>query len=257
MNRTLIILAVPFFLLLATSCVEDTLDGSHNAEMYYVDLLYALHHNDQAGAKEAARHFTKSISGFQAGYYPLRSEEEIEDMRFYLDQAEQSYLEVRASIEKGELEQAMIQLNRGTAALEAARIPGFEELYIANIHGFLSSWLEVSRMSRKEALSASEWRAIKQRIRATYTYWRQCDWAKPSLSIYYFPEEDAREFSKAHSQVDRLLELLRESLSKEDETLTKSYVDATDSAVWGLVRRFGSPEEGGLKIFPPETDPSR
>lgn len=257
MNRYLPILAIPFFMLLLTSCIEDTLENSQTTEMYYVDLLDALHHHDQAGAKGAAQHFTKSISGFLPGHYNLRSEEEIEDTRFYLNKAEQSYFEASASIEKGELEQAMIQLNRGTTALEAARIPGLRGLYIASVHGFLSSWLELSRISRKEDLSPRKWRAINHRIKAMHTFWRQCRGAQPSQSVYFFSAEDSEEFTKLHGEVDRLIGLLKKSLSEEDEVLTKSYINVTDAAVWDLVRHFGSPKEGELKVTTPKTTPLR
>jgi hypothetical protein len=257
MNRLLTILMMPLLMFLASSCMEDALENSHDTEMYYVDLLYALHHHDQTGAKTAVRNFTNSISGLYLGNDPLRKEGQIEDMRFHLNMSEHSYLEVRASIEQGELEQAMIQLNRATAALEAARVPGFEELYIARIHGFLGSWLEVSRTSQKEDMSSKDWRAINRRIKTAYTNWRECQWIRPSQSIYFFSDEDSKEFTLAHAQVDRLVELLKASLAEDDEVLTKSYIDAADSAVWALIRRFGSPKEGGLKISPPETDPSR
>lgn len=244
-------------MLLVNSCTEDSLVSSHTAEMYYVDLLYALHHHDQEGAKKAAKNFTKSIADAQIGNYPLRRDDEINDLHFHLNKSEQSYLQVRASIEKGELEQAMIQLNRATNELKATRIPDFGELYTAGIHDFLSSWLEVSRTSRKEDLSSREWRAINRRIKTAYITWRQCQWVRPSPSAYFFSAEESAEFTMAHSQVNRLMGELKESLAEENETLTKSYVDATDSAVWALVRRFGSPEEGGLMINPPETEPSR
>jgi predicted translin family RNA/ssDNA-binding protein len=256
MYRYLPLLTLCIFFLLA-SCVEDTLENSHTAEMHYVDLLYALHHHDQNGAKEAARQFSKSISGLYVGQFPLKSEEVVEDSRFYVDKAKQSYLEVRASVAKGELEQAMIQLNRATEALTAARIPGFGELYIASIQDFLGEWLEISRLSRKTNLSVRDWQAIERRIKTSHATWRRCRSYRPSSIIYFFTEEDAEEFNMAHGQVDRLVGQLKECLSEKSETMTMSYVDATDSAVWALVRRFGSPEEGGLKIIPPETDPSR
>jgi hypothetical protein len=220
--------------------------------MYYVDLLYALHHHDQAGAKEAANKFTKSISGFHTGNYPLRSDDKIDDFYFHLNMSEHSYLEVRASIENDELEQAMIQLNRATEGLKAAPIPGFEDLYIAGIYDFIHSWLEVSRTSQKEDLSDREWRAIKRRIKATSTTWRQCQWIRPSPSLYFFSTEDSKEFTIAHGQVDHLMTLLKASLSEEDNLRTKLYIEATDSAVWTLISRFGSPEKGGLELSPEE-----
>jgi hypothetical protein len=252
MNLFLRILAIPFFLLLATSCVEDGLENTPTAEMYYVDLLYALHHQDQAGAKDASRKITKVIADLPLNNYPLRSENERDGMRYNMSNAQSTYMQVRASIEKNELEQAMIQLNRATKELEAARIPGFQDFYIARIHDFLSSWLEVSRTSEEEDITRREWRAINRRIKSAYARWRECRWIEPSPSLYYFSMEDSAAFTKAHGEVDRLVELLKASLSDDDEMLTKSYVDAVDSAVWSFVRRFGSPEEGGMKILPPE-----
>lgn len=257
MNRFLTTLALPLFFLITTSCIEDSLESSHTAEMYYADMFYALHHEDQPGAKEAVRQFTKSIAGLQVENTPFRSEDETEDTRFHVERAQRQYLEVRASIAKGELEQAMIQLNRATDELTAARIPGFNELYLVSIQDFLTSWLEVSRISRKTDLSERDWQSINRQIRKTYSNWRQCRGYRPSGAIYYFAEGDLEEFNTAHEQVDRLMGQLTECLSEKSESLTRSYVDATDSAVWGLVRRFGSPKEGGLKIIPSETDPSR
>ncbi|TXF90260.1 hypothetical protein FUA23_07000 [Neolewinella aurantiaca] len=257
MNRFLRILATPLFFLLLIGCVEDSLESAHTAEMYYVDLVYALHHHDQKGAEEASRHFTKSIAGLDASSYPLLSETETEDLRFHLDRAEQHYMEVRASISGEELEQALIQLNRATEELRAARIPGFGELYVVNIQEFLAAWMEVSRTSRREDASSRDWRAINRQIKATHALWRQSRSYSPSPSTYFFSDEDATSFDQAHHQLDRLMGELKASLEQEDDVLTKSYVDAADAAVWGLVRRFGSPKEGGLKISPLETDPSR
>jgi hypothetical protein len=114
-------------MLLINSCADDFQEGSPTSEMHYVDLLYALHHDDQAGANDAATRFTKSIAGLHAGNYPMWPEKEPQDMRFHLNKAGHTYLEVRTSIEKGELEQAMIQLNRATEQLKASRLPGVGE----------------------------------------------------------------------------------------------------------------------------------
>lgn len=256
MNRFLKILAMPLFFLIMTSCVEDGLENAPTAEMYYVDLLYALHHHDQAGAKEASRKITKIITDLPLNNYPLRSDNERDGIRFNMSNAQNTYLQVRASIAKNELEQAMTQLNQATNELEAARIPGFHDFYIARIHEFISSWLEVSRTSGEENISKREWRAINRRIKAAYVRWRECQWIRPSPSVYYFSMEDSAEFTRAHGEVDRLIELLKASLSEGDEELTKSYVDAADSAVWAFVRLFGSPEEGGMKITPSELEAS-
>lgn len=247
MNRLLTILTTLFFMLLVNSCADDFQARSPTSEMHYVDLLYALHHHDQAAAGDAATRFTKSIAGLHAGNYPMWPEKEPEDMRFHLNKAGHTYLEVRTSIEQGELEQAMIQLNRATEELKASRIPGFGELYIAEIHDFLHAWLEVSRTSRKEDLSSREWRAINRRIKAAHIAWRQCEWVRPSPSLYFFSLEEQEEFTLAHTQVNDLMELLKTSLSQSDEVLTKSYVNAVDSSVWTLVCQFGSPEKGGRK----------
>lgn len=257
MNSFLKILVMPLFLLLTTSCIDDGLENTPTAEMYYVDLLYALHYHDQSGAKDASRKITEIIGALPVNNYPLRSDNERDGIRFNRSNAQRSYLQVRASIKKNELEQAMVQLNRATNELEAARIPGFQDFYIARIHGFLSSWLEVIRTSQEEDLSPREWRAVNRRIKTAYARWRESQWIRPSPSVYYFSMEDSAEFARAHGEVDRLMELLKASLSKDDEILTKSHVDAADSAIWAFVNLFGSSEKGGLKITPPELEPSK
>lgn len=252
MNRFFQLLVIPFFLLSISSCIEDGLENTPTAEMYYVDLLYALHHNDQAAAKAAAHEITSIIGELPLSNYPLRSGNERDGLHFNISKAQNSYLQVRASIAENELDLAMNLLNRATRELEAARIPGFQDFYIARIHDFLSSWLEVSSTSDEEELSKREWRTINRRIKSAYARWRECRWVEPSPSHYYFSMEAAAEFTKAHGEIDRLLELLKASLSEDDEVLTRSYVAATDAAVWAFVLRFGSPQPGGAKLSPPE-----
>jgi len=255
MNLFLKILAAPLFLLLISSCVDDGLESSPTAEVYYVDLLYALHENDQAAAREASRKITGIIGELPINSYPVRSENERDGMRFNISNAQKSFLQVRASIEENELDLAMNLLNRATNELTAANIPGFQDFYIARIHDFISSWLEVSKAFNDEDISRREWRAINRRIKSAYARWRECQWIQPSPSVYYFSMEDPTEFTRGHDELNRLMELLKASLSEDDIALTKSYVDAADAAVWALIRHFGSPGERGINSMPSELEP--
>ena len=232
--------------LTAYSCTEEELDRGRAAETHYVDLLYALEHQDQAAARLASNELSQDVSLLRVRWYRPLAEEEADNMYYHLDMAERVYTESRNSISEGNLELAAIQLDRAVYELSAADPVAFNELYVGSIYDFVATWLEVSRAVKDQELCSLAWTDFSRYGKDARHAWQQVKWRRPSEQVYPFTPGEITKFHLDHAAVDTAIERFIGVVKTGDQCAAQVAAVAVDDALWRLLLRFGSAEATDL-----------
>ncbi|CAH1000701.1 hypothetical protein LEM8419_01835 [Neolewinella maritima] len=226
---------------LLPACTPDQEERGIAAEQAYVDLLYALQRDDQAGSLDKVRALDHSIRQLRRQWYRPMSEQELDDMRYHVDLAECAYQDAYASIEEGDLDQAMVQLDRAVYELAAGDAASLHELYVGSIHDFISVWLEIDYILRHEGCHF-DWQTVANCGRDARATWRQVRGYTPDDYLYYDRLVDPQAFTAAHMALDAEVAAFHRTLKSRDKCLVHDQGNAVSEALWGLLLLFGSPE---------------
>lgn len=234
-------LAMLPIILIFNYCTTEQQAYGRQAEMAYVDLLYALYTKDQADARVAAREFDLTIGQLRQSGPRFFREEEMDDMFYHLENAESVYAQARESIEDSNLSLAAVQLDRATYELSAADPNSFNELYVGSIYDFIAGWLEVDHAVRDTELCNLEWKQFTRYGKDARHLWRDARFRRPSGLIYGVePVVDPNAFHAAHEAVGKKLKEFTEILENEDQCQAQSAAFEVTAAMWDLVLLFGN-----------------
>lgn len=235
-------LALLFLLLFA--CTPDQRTTGRAAEQAYVDLFYAVHHDDVAAARQAASRLDKELAGLRSNLFLPLAGERRENMQYHLDQASWVYAEMRQSLAANNPALAAVQLDRATYELRAASPASFQELYVGTIYDFLAAWLEVEHIVNDNNMCNQDWPQFSTYSKDALRAWRLVEKVTPDQWIYgEAPELDWVAFKDARENVARVLEHFQTVLASEDQCTAAQEAEKISAAVWTLVRQFGSSQK--------------
>ena len=228
-------------ILIFNYCTTEQQAYGRQAEMAYVDLMYALYTEDQAEAKVAARALDLTIGQLRQSGPRFFREEEMDDMFYHLENAESAYAQARESIEDSNLSLAAVQLDRATYELSAADPITFNELYIGGIYDFIAGWLEVDHAVHDTELCNLEWNQFADYGKSARHLWRDAWFRRPSGLIYgVAPIVDPNAFHAAHEALGKKLKAFTDILNNEDQCQAQSAAFEVTAAMWDLVLLFGN-----------------
>lgn len=230
--------------LLLFACTPDQRTTGRAAEQAYVDLFYAVHHDDVAAARQAASRLDKELAGLRGNLFLPLAGERRENMQYHLDQASWVYTEARQSLAANNPALAAVQLDRATYELRAASPASFQELYIGTIYDFMAAWLEVEHIINDNDLCYKDWPQFTTYSKDALRAWRLVEKVTPDQWIYgETPELDWEAFAEARLNVAGSLEEFQTVLAGEDQCQAALEAEKVGTAVWQLVRLFGSTQE--------------
>lgn len=233
-------LAVLPIILVFNYCTTEQQAYGRQAEMAYVDLLYALYTGDEAAARVTARELDLSIGHLRQSGPRFFREEELDDMFYHLENAETVYAQAREAIEDQDLPLAAVQLDRATYELSAANPVAFNELYVGSIYDFIAGWLEVDHAVRDTELCNLEWGQFSRYGKDARKLWREARFRRPSGIIYGVePVVDPAAFYAAHEGLSESLKAFTEVLETEDQCKAQVAAHRVTVALWELVLLFG------------------
>ncbi len=239
-NRLTPWLAVLPIILVFNYCTTEQQAYGRQAEMAYVDLLYALYTGDQAAAKVSARTLDLSIGSLRQSGPRFFREEEIDDMFYHLENAEFVYAQAREAIEDQDLKLAAVQLDRATYELSAANPAAFNELYVGSIYDFIAGWLEVDHAVRDTELCNLEWGQFMRYGKDARKLWREARFRRPSGMLYGVePVVNPDAFYAAHTALGEALKTFTEVLETDDQCKAQEAASQVTMALWELVLLFG------------------
>lgn len=233
-------LAVMALLLLPFACTEDELGRGRLAESHYVDLLYALHHDNPEDARTSARQLSEDLSTIRIRWYRPMEDEDADNMLFRMARAEGAFGEASRAIHEGGLELAAIQLDRAVYELSAADPVAFNQLYVASIYDFIATWLDVSYAIHDEELCSMEWKDFSRYGRDARSAWREVRWIRPSGKLYWFTQAETDEFRLAHQALDLAIDDFIEVVKDGDQCAAQQAASSVDTALWTLLLQFRS-----------------
>ncbi len=243
MNKLMILTA---FLLVAgllpTACTEDSRAVGLEAERQYVDLLYALQAGDTTSSRRAARVLDGSVRELrQSAYFPL-SNEAFDNFQYHLTQAECAYGDARASIEEGNLDRALVQLDRAVFELAAGDPAGLQDYYVGSIYDFVAAWMEVDYSLRQPDVSftVAELRSCGKDI---YGSWRSVRGRQPSTFDYFGDSAEEKAFAGYHANLDNAVGAFRDRLREGDAELIRQQANVVSEALWDLLLLFATPTD--------------
>ncbi len=210
------------------------------AERTYVDLLYALQTENPEESQTAAYAFDEQIRQLRHHWYRPLSDNERDDVRYHVDQAECAYEDARESIEAGQLDRAMVQLDRAVFELNAGDPASLHELYIGSIYDFVASWLEVDYLVREDGCEVP-WEVLIDCAQDARSAWRQVRGYQPADYLYFDRQVDPGAFTAAHIALDRQVEAFYGAIKYRDPVQLCDRVNEVSEKLWNLVLLFGSP----------------
>jgi hypothetical protein len=223
-----------------TACTEEDRDSAIRTEQQYVDLLYALQSGDGEDSREAARELNRSVRDLrQTVYFPL-SGEAYDKLRFHVDRAECAYEDARISIDDGDLDQAMVQLDRAVFELAAGDPAGLQDYYVGSIYDFVAAWLEVDYFLRAgpSDYTLAELRTCGKDVYAT---WRSVRGQRPEYGLYFAAGVDEAVFNGYHATLDGAVTEFRDALRKGNPAEIRDRANLVSEALWDLLLLFGTP----------------
>lgn len=232
--------------LLLTTCTEEELERSREAETRYVDLLYALTEGDEAAARTASNSLNHDLSLTRFRWYRPQGDEEVDNKYYHLAKAQSAYTQSRASINEGNLELAAVQLDRAVYELSAADPVAFNELYVASIYDFIATWLEVNRAVHDHDLCSLNWNEFSRYGKDARYAWRQVKWRQPSEQVYLYTPEEMADFKLAHFLLNNSIDHFIEVVSTGDQCAAQVAAKEVNESLWSLLRQFGSKHPADL-----------
>lgn len=223
------------------ACTADQQGDGVAAEQAYVDLLYALQGEDQAASLRAMRAFDGDIRRLRGQWYRPLQGDRLDDVRYHMDLAECAYLDAYESIEDGELDLAMVQLDRAVYELAVGDPASIHELYVGSIYDFVSVWLDMDTQLRGEACDF-DWAMVADCGRDVRVTWRQLRGYRPAGYLYYPTPVDEATFTAAHAALDEKTEDFHRVLKTGDRCLLQDTGNEVSEALWNLLLLFGTPE---------------
>ncbi|WP_273446384.1 hypothetical protein [Neolewinella agarilytica] len=244
--RLLLLLPALLLMVLAGGCTPDQLDLSREAEMAYVDLLFALHHDQKEEAAIAADNLDFFLRQMHGKWPRPLKMEQLDNHLFHIGRAEWAYDDALESVEKGDLALARVQLDRATYEFSAAAPAAFHELYIGEMYAFVTTWLEVEQAAGDQELCSLNWDQFSQYAHDAKSLWKQDRYNRPDSRAYAMRPIDEATFDKAHQGVQLELDAFIDILKSGDQCHAREKATAVSAAVWELVNLFGSREGNAL-----------
>ena len=232
--------------IMAYSCTEEELSRGQIAEAHFVDLLHALHQQDQVAARNAANDLSQDLSMFRVRWYRPLEDEEADNMYYHLAKAERAYNEARASLAGNDLELAAVQLDRAVYELSAADPVAFNELYVGSIYDFVATWEEVSRAVHDQELCSLAWTEFSRYGKDARHAWQQVKWRRPSEQMYLLTPTEVNAFRQAHTLIDRSIDDFVEVVKTGDQCAAQVAAKDVSTALWSLLLQFGAREPNDL-----------
>ncbi|MGB3799793.1 MAG: hypothetical protein WA952_08240 [Lewinella sp.] len=230
----------PLLLLLCcTGCTLDQQELGLEAERTYVDLLYALQSEDAVASRTATQAFDERIRALREVWYRPMTEEGMDNLRYHVDQAECAYEEARESIEQGDLDRALVQLDRAVFEIGAGDRSALEELYVGSIYDFIAAWLEVDYQFRDLGDSV-EWLALGDCTRDAHRAWNACRGRRPSPTYYFERGVDEGAFNLAHANLHTRLNAFYGAIRRRDLPAARDLSNEVSEALWDLLLPFGT-----------------
>ncbi len=239
-------LLLPILLLLllcCTGCTHDQQEFGLEAERAYVDLLYALQSEDTLASQRAAVHFDQRVRALRQVWYRPMSADGLDNLRYHIDLAECAYEDARESIEEGQLERALVQLDRAVYELGAGDQASLQELYIGRIYDFVADWLEIDYLFRKGSRDVDR-AALAVCSRDAHRAWRAVGSDRPTRSLYFDRRVDERSFELAHAALATQVDAYHAAIRSSDLAAARDLSNGVSEALWDLLLQFGTPENG-------------
>ena len=238
-SSTLLVLPLPLLALLLCRCSEDQQEWGLAAERSYVDLLYALQSGDTTASRATDSSFNESIRHLRRLWYRPRAVDELDDMRYHVDLAECAYEDARAAIEEGELDRAIIHLDRAVYQLQAGDRASLDELYVGSIYDFVGSWLEVDYLLRERG-SQADYHDFRECVRYALLDWRRVRQRRPDAALYFHRGVDPEAFTAAHADLGTKVEAFYHVVRDEQYAAISNLGNEVSEALWELLLLFAS-----------------
>ncbi|NJB87191.1 hypothetical protein GGR26_002968 [Lewinella marina] len=235
--------------LLGYGCTADQQEFGLQAERSYVDLLYALQAGDQPGSLAAAAALDRPVRELRQRWYRPRPADELDRMRYHVDLAECAYEDARESIEDGQLDWAMVQLDRAVYELRAGDQASLEELYVGSIYDFVAAWLEVDYLLRDPAELPSG-QLLGSCSRDARRAWRAVKGTRPATDLYFDRGVDRQAFAAAHATLNGEVEAFYRAAQGKDQTAIRALGHSVSEAMWDLLLLFASPRPAPGGVHP-------
>ncbi len=245
MHRILFLLLLS--LTVATSCSEDQFLAGVTAERAYIDLVYAISHNDTLESRAAATRLLVEVDNLRSlAFRPLR-QEDVDDRSYHLERAGCAFADALVSVDIGWLDLASVQLDRAVFELQAADGAVFNELYVGGIYDFASAWLAVDALAQQSASSAE---VPSDCITYALGEWKHVLHLRPDPVLYPDLALDPQPYLVAHAALQQKLADLS---SKIDSGIpvTVADVHSASAAFWNLLELFGTDKLPSEISLPP------
>lgn len=225
-----------------TGCLPENEEQAVLTERSYVDLLYALHAEDEEMSREMITPLIKQIGLLREHWYRPRLTLDNDDEFYHIAGAERAFKNAAASIQDGELGIARAQLDRAVFELEASDRASFQELYIAGIYDFMCAWFEVYEAAQYPDFEGN-WREFLECSDDVQRSWKMARRIEPDGYLYFDRGVDEYLFKTLHGSLTKHLAAFREAVAAEDPIHVKRNSEEVNTALWDLVLLFGTPIE--------------
>ncbi len=226
-------------LLLPGSCTENQREIGLQCESTYVDLLYALQSEDEPGSRTALSAMSANVRELRGQWYRPMTEEGMDNLRHHVYQAECAYEDARQSIEEGNLDRAMVQLDRAVFEIGAGDRSALEELYVGSMYDFIAAWLEVDYAFRDMGDSV-EWTTLRDCTRDAYRAWNECRGKRPSRSHYFDRGLGEGSFNLAHANLHTRINAFYDAIRTRNLPAARDLSNEVSEAMWDLLLPFGT-----------------
>lgn len=222
------------------SCTDDQLQRGRDAEMYYADLYVAIHSDNIDEAQQAANELEKVIVSVRKTWVKPSKEDEMDDVYFRIERAQETFEEVQVALGAGELSLAALQLDRATYELSAADLESFRVLYLGSIYSFLSSWYSYYEIIEAVDFCGYEQAELERYSTFILKEWVACKAKEPSELIYFLNKSTKGSLGYAQNRIELQLHLLENVLVVKEDSVIREEARQANKLIMELVALFGT-----------------
>lgn len=234
------IIALIFCVFCFYGCTDDQLEHGRDAEKYCADLYVAIHLDKVDEAQLAVSKLEKILTSVRKTWIKPSKEDEIDDIYFRIERAQEAFEEVQAALDAGKLPLAALQLDRAIYELSASDLESFRVLYLGSIYSFLSSWY-----SYYEVIEAVDFCGYEQGELERYSMfilkeWETCTTKEPSELVYQWNKTKKESLDDAQNKIEFQLHLLDDVLVVKEDSIIREEARQANKLIMELVKLFGT-----------------